>query len=247
MGVIYKATSPSGRSYVGQTKYTAPKRWKEHISEAYTKMNNQCTFLNAAIRKHGGDNFVMEILWEGDKEELDVKEIEMIATHGTLYPGGYNLTKGGQTGCAYYSPELREKISKRHRKVPIPIEIEDWTLPMYVHFVVVDDDIDTKEGFRVNIPNLKSHKVTSIKLTLRERYYAIMKIYVAQINGEDTQVQVKKVPNPEKLPDYVSYAPKTGAYIVAIPGKQRKTFQVKTMSREERKQLALTYYSSISE
>ncbi len=129
-------------SYVGQTVSHRKNRGKhrpfgivgrlnDHISEA---MNNtkrkQCSYLNNAIRKYGKSAFVVERLAVCSREALDICEQQDIETHGTLFPTGYNLTRGGKTsyiesflsdlqppkkhgGCISRTPETRAKMSAR--------------------------------------------------------------------------------------------------------------------------------------
>ena len=83
LGVIYKCTSKtSKKSYIGQAaKYVSANipwgtkgRWKSHVRDAYNPKQNRCTVLNAAIRKYGKDNFIIETLGEYDYEQLDKME-----------------------------------------------------------------------------------------------------------------------------------------------------------------------------
>ena len=103
---IYKWTCViTGKSYIG--KSTDPKnRWCRHKSKA----RKGCKYyFHNAIRKHGPENFVMEILcWRKTAEEIFVKEIELIAEHGTYYkdtPGGYNMTPGGDCGPVMFAED----------------------------------------------------------------------------------------------------------------------------------------------
>jgi len=83
---IYKITNIiNGKIYIGQAvshilnhnkyrPYGHLKRFKTHISEAFSKKKNQCHYLNNAIRKHGPTNFISELLEQcpltlaGDRE-----------------------------------------------------------------------------------------------------------------------------------------------------------------------------------
>jgi len=90
MYIVYKHTSPSGHSYVGYTKLSLERRWKNKINE----LKNASTPLAHALRKYGTDNWEHEILYETDsKEEAEDKEIELIAIYGY-----YNVAKGGTGG-----------------------------------------------------------------------------------------------------------------------------------------------------
>ena len=105
MGLIYKLTSPSKKSYIGMTLRTIEQRMKEH-----NRSDSKCTYLVHAIAKYGFDNFTKEVLWEGEDSETPEMERMMISEHHTLAPYGYNLRSGGGRG-EHISDELREKFS----------------------------------------------------------------------------------------------------------------------------------------
>jgi group I intron endonuclease len=97
MGWIYIATSPSGKSYIGQTKQSHPwKRWTQHCSEAKTGKTSNA--FHNAIRKYGSwdavnktiRNFEMDY-YECPDEDLNHDEHIMITMMETFHPNGYNL------------------------------------------------------------------------------------------------------------------------------------------------------------
>lgn len=108
-------------------------RFNDHISEAICNTKRkQCWYLNNAIRKHGKDSFEVKLLEICPVNEMDVNEQKYIAEYNTLYPNGYNLTKGGKTtesvrheftedvnpsgkhgGSSFRSQETRTRISQR--------------------------------------------------------------------------------------------------------------------------------------
>ena len=96
-GIIYKRTSPSGKSYIGQTIYTEAKRWTQHIKDAKDpKSSGYKSKLSKAIRKYGGENFSVEILEENIPcDLLGIKEQYYIQLYDT-YQTGYNSTPGGE-------------------------------------------------------------------------------------------------------------------------------------------------------
>jgi group I intron endonuclease len=101
--LIYKFTSPSGKSYIGQT-CDLVRREKQHQS-------TDCSpaFANA-IAKHGFENFLKEILVEGlTLPEANEGESRFIAEYNTMSPNGYNLMEGGNS-CEK-TDEHKEKIS----------------------------------------------------------------------------------------------------------------------------------------
>ena len=100
---VYKHTSPSGKSYIGQTcNYI--KRNKRHIK------NNDCPNFYNAIQKYGWNTFIHEILFENlTLVEANSLEEWCIREHNTLNPNGYNLTIGGLNHSKKRTPESIQK------------------------------------------------------------------------------------------------------------------------------------------
>jgi hypothetical protein len=109
IGHIYLITNTlTQKQYIGQTlshrknhnKYRPfgyEGRFKDHISEALCNTKKkQCRYLNSSIRQYGKDAFKVELLTECAKNDLDSMEQKFIEQYNTLYPNGYNLTKGGK-------------------------------------------------------------------------------------------------------------------------------------------------------
>ena len=68
------------------------------------------SYVERSIRKHGWHNFKVEILID-DVPEEDLSNLETcyIDVKDTLYPNGYNLTRGGEGTSGYrFTPEQRE-------------------------------------------------------------------------------------------------------------------------------------------
>lgn len=102
MGVIYRITSPSGKSYIGQTRRDAEKRKEEHF-----KCQGNCIILENAIKKYK-DQMMFEVLFEVNDELLDFYETRFIEALGTLEPNGYNIRTGGAAGL--HSAESCERM-----------------------------------------------------------------------------------------------------------------------------------------
>lgn len=129
-GYIYRYTSPSGKSYIGQTINSLKVRAKNLVSgNGYKK----CSLFWKAIQKYGWLNFQVEILKEVGIENLNEQEIYYIAEYNSFAPGGYNLTKGGERGKekeAYvYSAQTGEllehysSLTEASKETDVPIEI----------------------------------------------------------------------------------------------------------------------------
>lgn len=89
MCVIYQLTSPSGKSYIGQTKNLST-RLKQH------QTSPECRLFHYAIKKYGWNSMVLTILKENlSLDEANYWEEYYINTYNTLTPNGYNLIPGG--------------------------------------------------------------------------------------------------------------------------------------------------------
>lgn len=105
-GIIYKATSPSGKSYIGKTI----QNFKRRIQRHYRDSNKYSYCFARAIKKYGVKNWVWEILYDNVPLcQLNNMETWCIANHDTYY-SGYNSTLGGENNPSY-DPAIRAKIS----------------------------------------------------------------------------------------------------------------------------------------
>jgi len=90
-GYIYKYTSPSGKSYIGQTIDSLYIRAGGPNGKRY----NKCPVFYKAIQKYGFKNFEVEILTEVPESQLDDEERKYIEIFNTQIPYGYNVSNGG--------------------------------------------------------------------------------------------------------------------------------------------------------
>lgn len=97
-GIIYKATSPSGKVYIGQTAQSLEERIRLHKYHALNK--NSPAYhrkFSQAIRKYE-DKIVWTILYQNiPYEQLNELERIEINNHNS-YHHGYNMTLGGDGG-----------------------------------------------------------------------------------------------------------------------------------------------------
>ena len=107
MGYIYILTSPTGKSYIGQTIRPIKERLEEHR----TGKSSGCRAIYNAIQKYGWENFEKDY-YECPYEDLNFDEELLIREMGTLAPKGYNLKEGGDNGRL--SEEIKQKISEAH-------------------------------------------------------------------------------------------------------------------------------------
>ena len=109
MGIIYMFTSPSNKSYIGQTIQSLEARRSQHVH------SKGCRLLHHAIVKYGINNFKCEVLTECPDDELNENEAFFIRKYNTLTPNGYNLTTGGDSNYSVgiETRQLNSTIIKR--------------------------------------------------------------------------------------------------------------------------------------
>ena len=112
VGIIYKATSPSGKCYVGQTTQTLDRRKYGHLRDA--KRSDYA--FSRAIRKYGIDNFIWEIICcDIPIQYLNEYEIWYIDFHSS-FKYGYNSGEGGKANFGYkVSEETKKKMSESQK------------------------------------------------------------------------------------------------------------------------------------
>ena len=94
-GIIYRAISPSGKSYVGKTIRSFEVRKREHISHAFNKVDPLYnTKFCRAIRKYE-EGIIWEVLCKSCVGELNNLE-EKFVNEFNSYEEGYNSTLGGK-------------------------------------------------------------------------------------------------------------------------------------------------------
>jgi group I intron endonuclease len=104
---IFKNTIDN-KVYVGQSKHPN-KRKLEHLSSARDGVTGKLYY---AIRKHGEDNFIFEVIEECEDEISNQREAFWIS-HYDSFQNGYNLTTGGD----HYqlADEVKNKIGSAFR------------------------------------------------------------------------------------------------------------------------------------
>jgi hypothetical protein len=111
--MVYRATSPSGKIYIGVTSKTLTARRKSHMSAATSRRGWGNRFRHA-VRKYG-----VELRWEVLEDGLQThetaleREAHWIGVFGSDDPArGYNANKGGQGPSRSVAEQLQ--ISNAH-------------------------------------------------------------------------------------------------------------------------------------
>lgn len=172
MGIIYKFTSPSGKSYIGQTIHEFQERIKQHWYKALHGSEDQktCRALCYAIQLYPNqDDWNMEIILNCDENKLDDNEIYMIAKYNTISPNGYNLTTGGHGSRGYkYTHDDKVTASKGRAKYTDLFE--------HVYGLRTTSINDPKRGFRVFTDDGKYRSFTFTNWKDEDDYIRIMNI-----------------------------------------------------------------------
>ena len=104
----------SGKKYIGVTSKTSDERFQNHLDNARW---NRPGALSSAIRKYGKDDFYVQLLLVvSSMDEAFFYERKIIEAYGTLSPGGYNLTPGGDG--VPMTEEIRRAISETKKSRP---------------------------------------------------------------------------------------------------------------------------------
>jgi len=111
MVYVYRATSPSKKSYIGITS----RKLSTRISEHHSKCKKYNTPFYSALRKYK-DSFIWEIIEKCDSyKEAAKKERIYINKEKTLFPKGYNSTLGGEGALGFrHSKETKKLISLKN-------------------------------------------------------------------------------------------------------------------------------------
>ena len=120
-GLVYKATSPRGKVYIGITVGSLKERIRLHVKEANT--GSRLPF-HAAIRKYGAATIVWSVIDTATSwDALCRLERRYIADHNSKSEG-YNLTLGGEgTYGLKHNRKWRVANALRRRGVQLKVRV----------------------------------------------------------------------------------------------------------------------------
>lgn len=108
-GIVYKATAPNGKSYIGITITNLEERIRCHLKAV---MKGSKFPFHSAIRKYGKDKIRWELIDKASSWEKLCKLERKYIKEFETYKNGYNLTLGGEgTFGLKHGPEFRLKDS----------------------------------------------------------------------------------------------------------------------------------------
>lgn len=122
--IVYKFTSPSGRSYIGITSKGIEHRLNKHLIDA--KLNSYNSVFHKAIKKYGIDAFTLDIIVENVPHYFISAFEKYWINYYDTYNNGYNSTLGGEGMAGFYpSKETREKQAAAKRGKKLAQETKD--------------------------------------------------------------------------------------------------------------------------
>lgn len=241
--VIYKITFPrqpdARNGYVGYTKHGKMHRIKEHVENAENK-RGKSPHIENAISFYGAAEMYVEVLAVCNTiEELKNKEVEMITLHNTLNPTGYNLTKGGDGNSKPHTEEYKLAKSKHMR-----IHKKDEDLEMYVRYIKTKKGT---EGYGVRKPGGKTAQFASPNMSMDEKRNLANTYAKDLAKGEVKEVNRYKHVDIgiEDIPKGISYLSKFDGFRVTPPGRPTRWFKSSKLTRDEKYQLAINYYTDV--
>jgi group I intron endonuclease len=238
-GIIYKITNLiTGKVYIGQTKHSIEKRFKEHIRTSFSD-DRPHGYIHKSIRKYGIENFSVEQIDSAKThDELNEKERYWITQEDSLSPNGYNLVSGGkgkgmseETRERIRSANLGKKLSEKTRQALLKAttgriqseetkrKIGDGNRGKYV-----------SEETRKKLSDLKSGKPRDEE-TKRKLSKSLKKMWekrkLKHFYNPETEISIHIDPEQDEIPEGF------------IPGRG-KIKRIKRMSEETKKKIGST-------
>ena len=219
MGLIYKLTSPSGKSYIGQTSVNFSVRFSQHKRAA--RDGSTCPIHNA-LRKYGAENFFIEILEEDIPENLlNEREQYYIQKYDT-YNNGYNATIGGEGNKKIPDQIILELWDQGLccSDIATILEVQNHTISDRMRQLRPQDErerrrysiIGKKEGFsdeeKEKILSLwkKGYNCTAIGKELNHERHSIARtLYTFGITAEEIQERMRQTANTNKCISIYQY------------------------------------------
>lgn len=119
--IVYKATTPSNKVYIGITSSTLENRIAAHFSQTRRKLSNKRhTLFSNALKKYK-NNIIFEILEDkcSFEEALFLEKYYIKYFDGTNRKLGYNISSGGKGRSAKHSEKTKEIIKQKNQQNPI--------------------------------------------------------------------------------------------------------------------------------
>lgn len=142
---VYIHIFPNQKTYIGITRQTVEKRWRNGLGYKNQPIYNQ-------IKKYGWDNIKHIVLYENlSRQEAQLKEIELIQEYDSIN-NGYNISFGGGLGsdcwCEFEYNGIIYTAKELAEMSPYDLTYHDITNRINEHRWTIDKAINTPKGRR---------------------------------------------------------------------------------------------------
>ncbi len=193
----------NNKKYIGITKkkygnedFGYIKRFNQHLVNAFTKSKyNDCPRLYNSIRKHGRNNFKIELLEScsiTDRAKIEIKYIKEYNTND--YKFGYNISLGGDgRSVSEVNEDTRLKISSSQTT-----NGECNIKPYFKDDIHIGYYVKRRNKGKVFIKYF-----TSTEFTVEENYKKSLEM-LEQLRNNDNNLDMDKFNRKYKLPTYIN-------------------------------------------
>jgi hypothetical protein len=220
--LIYKHTSPSGKSYIGQTN-NYKKRSRGHEKRIDTHPFTQ------AITKYKWENFSHEILKENlTIEEANFWEAFYILSMNTIHPNGYNLQSGGNNHVTHESSKLKSSESNKKTYSKKSKEEREIQIQKYKDTC---QNRSEEEKLQISLNLSENAK----KLDAQRSEEQKNEIYKKQQETYNLKSQEEKLEIIERR--VITYFNKSDEEIVEINNKKKQTYHSRSEEEKQKERL----------
>jgi len=248
---IYKLTSPSGKSYIGQTKQGVEERINQHLW--YSQPDS---LIHKALKKYGKESFKIEILYTKPACHAGEFEKKAIEKHNTITPNGYNLASGadlysysqtsgtsGTSGTSIYEPTRahtsnhsanpsEKSFSKQVKGYTQTLtqEIREWILQQTGNIGIIDIDREfclqsrKEKNARSSLLNLLKEQGKVMPVRGKPGIWRVLENNLVRQNPLSIKAKSYKIPIPLDTYDLVDIYPKNIIIIAGAPNSGKTTF-----------------------
>ncbi len=242
----------NNKKYVGITKekygnedFGYLKRFNQHLINAFTKSKfNDCPRLYNSIRKHGKNNFKIELLQKcsiNDRAKLEKEYIKKYNLNDDKY--GYNISHGGDgRSVSEVNEEIRNKISLSQSNIG-----ECNIKPYYKEGIQLGYYVKRRNKGKVYIKYF-----TSKKFSIDENYKK-SKEFLEKLRSNLDNIELNKYNRKENLPTNITIAynkantKQIGYKVILRKYKIHKSFTNSDLSLETNLQNAKDYLEKVLE
>jgi len=190
--MVYLATSPSGKQYVGITSRALSVRIAEHVHNSV--VNDYFSKLSKAINKYNINNIEFTIIdYAKNREELKELEVYYISKLNS-YKKGYNSTLGGDGASLELTKQQRivQSINKGGKEFSV-YTLKGEFVGRWISTGLCAEDLNLRsKGLRLRCSEISSC------LNMKNKY--VIDNYIFVYTDKDEQIKLTKIQNKIRTP-----------------------------------------------